>query len=90
MTVFCWILNEYENAAGLITDFEKQTSFGKVLGPGESCSLSDGTVFEVRTDGFGCLEGSFCAGIGINISTQDFNFNASKIEGTSRWIINGL
>ena len=64
---------------------------GQELSPGQSCTVDIPNVnvgsnrFEVRSDGFGCY-GNICAGTGMDLN----GFQASKIEGTSRWRIDGL
>ncbi len=59
---------------------------GSTLGPGDSCCHDDGTnffVFEVRSDGFGCL-GGLCSGSGITVN----DFSATKSGDT--WTIESL
>ena len=59
---------------------------GQELSPGQSCDIPGGATFSVRSDGFGCYNGSICAGASLNIN----DFSASKISGTSRWRIDAL
>ncbi len=61
---------------------------GMTLEPGESCR-HNGSTFEVRQDGYGCLDNSICAGIGINISARNIRFSASKNDDGT-WTIEGL
>ena len=59
---------------------------GQELSPDQSCDIPGGATFSVRSDGFGCYNGSICAGASLNIN----DFRASKISGTLRWRIDAL
>ncbi len=64
---------------------------GQELSPGDYCTvdipnISVGTNrFEVRSDGRGCY-GGICSGNAMNLN----GFEASRIDGTSRWRIDAL
>lgn len=59
---------------------------GQILGPDQSCEVSDGTTFRVRDDGYGCLD-NICAG-GSVLEVNEFK--AARIPDTSRWRIDAL
>ncbi len=64
---------------------------GQELSPGQSCTVDIPNLhvgsnrFEVRSGGSGCY-GSICAGTSMDLN----GFQASKIAGTSRWLIEAL
>ena len=64
---------------------------GQELSPGDYCTVDIPNVsvgtnrFEVRSDGRGCY-GGICSGNAMNLN----GFEASRIDGTSRWRIDAL
>ncbi len=75
---------------------------GQVLGPGESCPLASGAVFQARADGIACLGDGWCtdrlvsgivSGISVSISPNSLqveSFRATRVDDTLTWRIDAL